>query len=425
MYKRAIFVLAALLLIAAVTPLFSAGGAFTRANWVASVGFPVNPNPPGFKAGMTVDATNVDALGQAVPNAIKILIKKYALKMGTRNYEPIVPSNGYIDATNKYYQQVKLIDTGADARKKGISNYGGGLPFPKPDNGLKIAWNYQYSYNGDDADNDFAVYWINAKSGVERHEEWQWLYIMRGMYRTDIQPLPNIPESAAAEKQYYSMTICKTPLDKKGFTALYWRYLEPKDQEGYIYIPAQRRETRFSFGTRGDQWNNTDLLYEDVRGYMGYPEWMNWKIIEKGTYMAPLHSGIPIGKNNVEQVFDFKTPPYWNFKAKWEPRPMYVVEAIPKFKDYPYSKMICYFDAENYYIIFKEAYDKKGQLWKMVLNAYNASPDPTKLPLGIGTSLVIDLQAGHATAFPWYSSKANIGLQPNLFTLASLRKMGK
>lgn len=424
MPKKIIMIVAVLVTMTAL-PLLLAESGLTRANWASSVGIAVDKNPPGFAPGEVISSANVAKVEKLLPGGVALLIKKYGLKAWTKNYTQYTPSDSYIAVTNKYHSQVELIDTGTSARTTGIKNYVGGLPFPMPKNGLEVAWNYQYGHNGDDATNEFAVYWINAKRGVERHEEWTWDFIIRSMYRTDIDPRPHQPEAARKNIQYYSMTVCQKPLDKKGFTALYWRYTQPKDQDGYIYNPAQRRPIRFSFGTRGDAWNNTDLLYEDVRGYMGYPEWMNWKIIAKGTYLAPLFSDIPIGRKNINKVYDFDTPPHWNFKAKWEPRPMYVVEALPKFRDYPYSKMICYIDAESYYFLFKEAYDKKGQLWKVLINAYNKSPNPRKLPLSIGTSLVVDLQQEHATAFPWFSNKANVGLKPNQFTLTSLRKQAR
>lgn len=421
--KSLLLVALAALLIA--VPALLAGGNLTRANWGAAVGFAPDKNPPGFAPGEEINAANVAKVDGLLPESIKLLIKKYNYKMWTKNYEAYSPSDTFIVATNKYLGQAKAIDVGKSVRQKGLENYNAGLPFPQPKNGYEVAWNYTYNYLGDDASNEFAVYWINAKRGVERSEEWTWDYISRAMFRTDIQPMPHHPDAAAKNIQYYSMTTCLKPLDKKGFTALYWRYVEPKDQDGYIYNPAQRRPIRFSFGTRGDAWNNTDLLYEDVRGYMGYPEWMNWKIIAKGTYLAPMNAGIPHGRAAVKKVYDFDNPPHWNFKANYEPRPMYVVEVLPKFRDYPYSKMIFYIDAESYFILYKEAYDKKGQLWKVLINAWNKSPNAQTKPSDIGTSLVIDLQSEHATAFGWFQSKVNTGMKPSAFTLTNLRKTAR
>ena len=427
MLKKKIFSAAALLI--AVGLILAAVSSFaqvtlTRQNYLQNVGIrpDLNSAPP---PGTEINASNVDQYAALVPNGIKVLVKKFGMKIYTKKYQPIVPGDSFIAATNKYLNSFKLVDTGNDPRKKGIEGYTAGLPFLKPQNGLEVAWDYIYGYNGDDADLNFTVYWINSKKGIEKSEDWRWMYIIRGMHRTDIPPIPNIPEMEARQAQYTSMTICQAPQDKRGFIALYSRFEEPKDQEGWIYIPAQRRPTRFSFGTRGDAWNNTDLLYEDVRGYMGFPEWMQWKIIAKTTYLAPMNSGIPIGKDGIQETWDFENSPHWNPKMNWEPRPMYVVEAKPKFPDYPYSKMICYIDGETFYMVFKEAYDKKGQLWKVLINAFNQSPDMRKIPPGFGASLVVDLQMEHATAFGLLSSKANVGLDSKLFSQTSFGKLGK
>ncbi len=397
----------------------------TKENWTELVGFKPDLTLGDFKPGDIIDKTNWEKAKDVIPETLLILIKKYNLKLRIGEYKPIHPSKGYIDATNKYYRQVEVWDTKEEARKKGIKKYVPGLPFPNPQNGLEIAWNYHLSYQADDADNLFRVYWISAKTGVERWEEWKWLYITRTINRTDIEPIPAIPEFARKGIQYTSITYALKPYDKKGLTALYNRFEEPRDQEGWLYIPTMRRVLRASFGTRGDSWNSTDLLYEDVRGYMGYPEWMHWKLVGKKTILAPMHAGIPISPEALNKVYDFKNWPYWNPNLTWERRPVYVVEVTPKFPDYPYSKMVFYFDAETFYITHKEAYDKKGELWKVLINASNSSPDLDREPPRIATCLVVDLQAEHATAFPWFDQVVNSNLDPSLFSITNLRKLGK
>lgn len=399
-------------------------GEITKDNWTEKVGF--RPQAvPGWKPGLVVDASNHAQFKDVIPDGLALLIGKYGLRLTAAPYKAVHPSLGYIEATNRYCGQVTYRDTGGGARERGIDGFVAGLPFPDPQNGLEVAWNYHYAYNGDDGGYHYGVYWISAKSGVERTEEWRWLYIIRAMHRTDLDPRPHIKEFEDKGIAYASMTWAVEPYDKAGFGALYYRYVQPKDQEGWIYIPTMRRTMKATFGTRGDAWNSTDLLYEDVRGYMGYPEWMHWKLLGRRTILAPVHSGIKAGKQYREQTFDFKTPPHWNFRARWEPRPVYEVEVTPKFADYPYSRMIIYFDAETFYIPLKVAYDKKGKLWKVLINAFNDSPDMDHKPLEIGTALVVDVQAEHATVFPSYNFFSNKGLPPSQFTLTNLRKMAK
>ncbi len=184
-----------------------------------------------------------------------------------------------------------------------------------------------------------------------------------------------------------------------------------------------RRILRMSLGTKGDGWNATDFLYEDVGGYLGAVEWMNWKLVGQKTMLMPLHGGVKLGKENKSNV-DFDAWPHWNPKVKWEPRPVYVLEVTPKFPDYPYSKMLCIVDAETYTMPYKEAFDKKGELWKIILNIPKESPDENTHPMQMGVGLALDLQAEHATVVTARSSKTNANLDPSLFTVGELRKRG-
>ncbi len=422
-------VLAAVIVIAGPAMLFADSGwkpgiELNTENWGKMVGFQPDLTTLPVKSGKVSDK-NFDKYKSVLPPSFDILVKKYKMKLKLREYEPIHPSLGYIEATNKYAGQAKLVETGNDVRKKGINGYVAGLPFPNPKSGMEIAWNYQYSYNGDDGDLYYSVYWISANKGVEHFEEWRWYWIFRTMHRTDLDPRPHIPKFAKKNLQYTSITYALSPYDKRGFGALYSRSEAPLDQQGHIYVPAMKRVLRNTFGTRGDTWNSTDLLYEDVRGFMGYPEWMKWKLIEKKTYLMPMHAGIKLGKENAKKTFSMDKWPHWNPNMKWELRPMYVLEVTPKLKDYPYSKMLIYYDAETYLITYKVAYDKKGQIWKLVLIGYNEASDMEEAPPVYGAQLVIDVQAEHATAFPVYSFKVNTNISPNEFTESNLRKRGR
>jgi len=397
----------------------------TSDNWTEKVGFKPEANPPGFKKGKKIKSSNVGEVKALLPPSMVKLINEYGLKMKLNEYQPIHPSEGYIEATNKYLGQTKIIKTGKDFRKRGLKGYTAGLPFPSPKTGLEVAWNLHYSYQGDDGDIYYTVYWVSANSGIEHTEDWRWAYIIRTINRTDLDPKPAIKEFVDKRLQYTSITYALAPYDKKGFGAVFSRSVDPLDQQGHIYVPAMRRVLRNTFGTRGDAWNATDLLYEDVRGYMGYPEWMNWKIIGKKTILMPFHCGAVPGKKNHKKVYDLDKKPYWNPKIKYEPRPTYIVEATPRFPDYPYSKMHIYIDAETYLIGYKEAFDKKGDLWKFLMVGYSESPDMDELPPVFGAHLVIDFQAQHATVFGLNKVIMNSDLDTKMFSLSALRKRGR
>lgn len=394
-------------------------------NWTEAVGFaPDLSAVQEYAAGETLDASSWKKAAAWLPDSVALLVEKFGLELRTAAYKPIHPSRGYREATHENRGKSKATDTGKSIRKKGIEGYVAGLPFPRPSNGIECAWNYHFNYVGDDGGLHFGVYWISADRGVHRTEEWYWKYINRVTHRTDLEPLPEIPDLAGRGIQYASISRAVKPYDKAGTTALFYRFEEPRDQRGYLYIPKMRRTLKLVFGTPGAPWNKTDMLNEDVRGYGGYPEWSHWKLLGKRTILAPMHAGVAVGRKEAAKTFDFENPPHWNPSMNWEPRPVYVVEVRSKFWTSPYEKTILYVDAETFYIPVKEAWDKSG-LWKVIINGYNESPDMETTPPPVALTLVVDVKKKHATAFPTFEVFNNGGLSGTLFTESAMRKGGK
>lgn len=410
----------------ATEPVCAEASGITADNWTEKVAFRPDLSAVQSQVGKTVDRTNLPKFEKLIPQGIQYLIKKYKMKLKVAAYEPVHPSEGYIEATNKYLGKARIIDLGKVYDKRGIKGYVAGLPFPRPRSGLEVAWNFHYHYSADDGEVTYAVYWVSASGGVEHNELWK-LSAIKGDHRTDTEPIPAIESLRSKGLQGAGLTFALAPYDKKGMGAVYFRHVEPRDGQGHVYIPSMRRVLKNSFGTRGDSWNSTDLFYEDVRGYSGYPEWMNWKLLGKKTVLLPMHSGVRLGSKGVNAAYDFDSWPHWNPRYQYEPRPVYLLEARPKLPDYPYSKQYLYVDAETFHVLYKAAYDKKGEIWKIMLNsgAYHRDVDRGRDILGWSGTLVIDLQSEHATVFHVHKARANVGLNPAMFSVSELRKRAR
>ncbi|MET0284348.1 MAG: DUF1329 domain-containing protein [Polyangiales bacterium] len=394
----------------------------TADNWGEMVGFKPDLSVLKVPAGTVITKANVDQVKGLLAPGLEKLVRKYELKLTITDYAPVHPSLAYIKATNDNLGKAKVWDVGKDYRKPGWTGIAAGLPFPKPKDGLQVAYNFLNTYTGDDADRLYDVTWVSAKSGVETTEYWHWM-TMKTVNRTDIDPRPGIDQFASERTRSASLTFALEPYDKQGFGALYFSSLDPVDLTGHVYVPAMRRVLRQSFGTRGDSWNATDFLFEDVGGYLGAAEWMNWKLVGQKTMLLPLNSGAKLTKD-VKSVIDLDKWPHWNPKVNWQARPVYVLEATPKIPDYPYSKMLLLVDAETYTVVYKEALDKKGELWKIILSGGTQSPDAKTRPMVPGFGIALDLQAEHATTVTFRKFTANQKLDPNTFTVSNLKKRG-
>ena len=403
----------------------SGDGVIDSSDWGARVGFEVDTNPRGFKPGMVIEKANWRTVEDIIPHPLKLLIANYGLRMRTRSYEAVHPSKGYVWATNKFKDLAKTRQGGNDPRRRGLEGYVAGLPFPAPGSGLEIAWNSHYAHRGDDSIASYRVYWIDADRGVERWQEWVWEQLHRALSRTDLKPRPSYKSLKEKGIRCLAMWRAIQPYDQRGFGAVLKGYLEPRDLESWSYMPGSKRAVQMRIGSSGESWNSSDMLYEDMWGYLGYPEWMDWKVLAAKTLLAPMHAGIPTGSSDHSQVVDFEEAPHWNPLLDWEPRSVYVVEARPKHETSPYSRMTFYFDAETYFVLMKVGYDHSGRLSKIVLNGYNGSTDMDRFPPVLALSLYIDLQKQHATAFIARSIKVNVGLQPSSFTKEAVLEKGR
>jgi hypothetical protein len=210
---------------------------------------------------------------------------------------------------------------------------------------------------------------------------------------------------------------------------MYYRFETPADQQGWAWIPSMRRDLKLLFGVPGVAWNNSDMLWEDVRGYSGHPEWYTWTLVRKATILAPMHAGVTFGKKAQKVTFDTCKAPHWNPRIDWEPRPVYVLEGRPKMdtglSPHPYGKVVMYVDAETYLVPLKVAYDRKGALWKVILHAWNESPAPDRLPPPLALALAVDLKRASATAFAPFESSSNLGMRSSDFTEGRLRALGQ
>jgi hypothetical protein len=101
---------------------------------------------------------NLGQVQNLVPPGIQLLMKKYNLTMQTQAYKAYAPSDSYIKATNENQGKAQTWDVGEKYRELGFKGYVAGLPFPNPQDGLQVAYNYLYAYLGDDAANEFGVY---------------------------------------------------------------------------------------------------------------------------------------------------------------------------------------------------------------------------------------------------------------------------
>jgi hypothetical protein len=394
----------------------------------------------GIEPGMIINADNWQVAKDALDPAMLEFVKKgdYEIKVGETTSFELHPS--YVEATKARLGKVKLGENvgeiyGADA----------GRPFPEepslddPRAGEKLAWNFKYGYNWGDSAAIKPFYWKfrDMKSGkVERNLLFDF-HFLNFSHRVNQEPIPELTPNPS---DFFRGTYVKVlePFEVKNTQLLIHRFEDDQKRDNvYLYLGFQRRVRRLSSGQVTDAFLGSDLMIEDFEGYNGRIADMNWKFLGAKYMLMPFynHNDMPLDKETHKddegyQVVAFTGKGGCFPDITWQLRKVYEVEAPPVDPNHPLSKRVHYMDAQTFTIPRTNAYDRKGDLWK-VFTIGQAHPDH-HLPInkGSGVSLddsftMIDVQAQHCTTGQ-FKGIVDPGMSPeDLFTVQNMRATGK
>jgi hypothetical protein len=273
-----------------------------------------------------------------------------------------------------------------------------GRPFPEidpqdPKAGTKVIWNWFYTLYWEGAfHTNSPVNWISREGPLRR--------ISTDVHFKYYDGNPPFFQQRIGENplNILSRTIgtVKEPADVNGIVNLNWRYREgDKQDQTWTYVPALRRVRPVNPANRSDGLLGSDISLDDGPYFDGKPEEFTFKLVGEATILAhydkpALENGSPVKKiepgTPVSDVIDssevgwrLNSPEYplippqtpgWskdNGLVAWAPiqwalvpRPVWVVEAVPKNQYYLYGKQVMYFDKDTGRGLWKNKYDWKG-----------------------------------------------------------------
>ncbi len=363
--------------------------------------------------GDVVTAANADTVANQVSPGLLWCIQ-HGMNLTIGPYKRIVLPKAYVAATEQHAGQVKL---GKDGLR--LENYVAGMPFPTldlndPDLAIKIMWNFQYRpyFTDDYAWKNFRADTgsLHAGAGMTVERSYTGRDDGRLFYngRLFVDPKPELPNPERIRYKEILGPLLE-PLDLKGIGMLNYRFIDSEEQDRtWLYTPALRRVRRLSSAQRSDSVFGQDTDTDSYMGYSGNIAWMSWRFLGEKEMLGSFHSQ----HSPVEWcpgAGDFA------FCDVWEPRQTYIMEGISKMPQYAFSKRILYIDKETYSILYMDAYDHAGELWKMWVNQWRArdrasdNPGVTVYPdeqLFNPSFMMPDFQLNHATR-SWTPTKAS------------------
>jgi hypothetical protein len=321
-----------------------------------------------------------------------------------------------------------------------------GYPFPQidptdPQAAAKVMYNFSYTLmQADDADRFSNLHW-STPTALDRYVEFQGQLLFYGSRFSG--PIPN------PYKTLRRLIIAGvSPYEVVGVVTLEWVYLDPKQWNSlWTFVPALKRVRTLNAANGSDSLFGSDLAHDDPYLFSGKVQYFTWKLVGAQNALVPYTLPNPkllrpaergyVLENAKDLVTMGWDTPGWTGKAWWPAnynlvnRPVWILEATAKDPQYGYSRQVLWLDRELYVGYYKEAYDKGGQLWRVLLNSVSvgrtengdfsvAQPDFT---------LSVDEKRTHATVeLPLKQGQRlafGAGLAEELFTLSELMKRGK
>jgi len=321
-----------------------------------------------------------------------------------------------------------------------------GSPFPQidpkdPQAAAKVIHNFAYTLmQPDDADRLSNLHWVTP-STVGRHAEFRGQLLFYGSRFSG--PIAN-PHATLRK----GVIAGVAPPEVFGVVILEWVYLDPKRWNSlWTYVPEFRRVRQLPAINGSDSLFGSDLAHDDLYLFSGKVQYFTWKLVGVQEALVPytLPNPRPLRRAQKGYLLETSQDPLimgwekegWQGKAWWPTnyslvkRPVWVVEATAKDAQYAYSRQVLWIDRELYVAYYKEAYDRAGQLWRMLLNSVSVAQTPEgDLSLAQPDfTLSVDEQQNAATVeLPFKQGQPlafGVGLSEERFTELELLKRGK
>ncbi len=342
---------------------------------------------PSFQEGDVIDMDQIEKLRPYLPeefwdNRDFFFYEGMRLEIGPTQYD-YSEADVYKAATERFRGQPRI---GPD---NSLENFTAGQPFPideidcksDPQAGVKYMWSYGYQWRGAGAKTHFFYsYWDRGEQlplfyrgtagGVmlSHRPEKKYLDEYDGdIFRGEKRKAASGPEVEA-------------PFDARGIMLLTYRYKssdgprsQAKNDDTWVYIPSLRRVRRISSAQRTDAVAGTDFTMDDLFSFNGIIPQYEWECLGERKLVGPMNTrvrGYPY-----EESHNFGPYGLSFANDRWELRDAVIIRMTPKNGDHPYDHKDIYFDKQTMTAMYSFAYDRKGELWKIIWHNKRWSED--------------------------------------------------
>ena len=362
--------------------------------------------------GKKIDNINIEQVKDFLPESLYNVMKD-TKKWGEHWFE-IVPYRPYLIPPGrvKYTKEGKSMV----GPKEELLNWVAGVPFPEPQSGIEVAWNFDCWSRGDTSYKDMVGNKIDGNMKYDRRTgQHGWNMTFAG--RCVVPPTPELDNPKGVLRATYGDIY--EPREMKGGLALTLRYKNrAKEYDSWSWVPTIRRISRVSTAEKTDTAGGADVCWDDEYGWDGNINRQTYKLLGRRELLLSRHQDINALKSEAgDCVYN---------GIRRERINVYVVEAVCHDPGYLYSKSIWYVDPELWHITYSEKYDKDGRFWKIIdhfqdeRQGYKGIEDAEFIG-----AMFIDCQRLHATNILVPELKLGIELPVSMFSQSSLDRVGR
>ena len=267
-----------------------------------------------------------------------------------------------------------------------LVGYRSGLPFAEvdckadPQAGAKLIWNFVWRWQGFGMDGSVRyTYWEKgAKRALEYRGQSFGFFLKH-------RPEPQFAEQGGdvfrREKRAIVVGLVgEAPEQARGIRTLTYRYeasfgssatAQPEDT--WVFVPDLRRTRKISETRRSTAFAGTDFSFDDLFSFSGLPVQYEWSCLGEQVLLAPTNTtvrGYPY-----EEDGDFGPSGLSYASDRWEARHAVGIRMVPRDPEHPYSRKDLWLDRQTLTPLYSFAYDRKGELWKIIHHNHRWSED--------------------------------------------------
>ncbi|MCE6977038.1 DUF1329 domain-containing protein [Pseudomonas frederiksbergensis] len=320
----------------------------------------------GEKPLYSIKASNMEQYASVLAEGTKVLLKKYPdyrLDIYPTHRSAAAPQWVY-DNTGKNATRATL-----DVETEKVASAYGGIPFPIPDNGAQVLWNYRLSWQGGETISAPFDTWLMTAGG-KKVQATRALFSYQFPYYSESGSLENF-----AGKYQVGKLLTELPSSKAGEGLMTHWDMDPANRAAWQYLVGQRRVRRapnIAYDTP-DFVTSGVGLFDEAFMLFGPTDRYDLKLAGKKELIVPYNNN----RAGLAKSDDLVKPNFLNPDlVRWEKHRVWVVEATLKSgKRHVVPHRTYYVDEDSWQILMVDGYDAQGKLGRQMYSLTLLAPD--------------------------------------------------